>query len=78
MGPEVDAGLDMERFVLRPYRTSTTYSNLKARGEGVFHVTDDVLLLAQTAIGTAVEPPPATRPADVVAGAVLLDCVPLL
>ena len=52
MGPEIDPELNMERFVLRPYRTSTTYANLKARGEGVLHVTDDVLLLAQTAIGT--------------------------
>ena len=50
----------MERFVLRPYRTSTTYANLKARGEGVLHVTDDVLLLAQTAIGAAMDPFPAT------------------
>jgi uncharacterized protein len=73
MGPEVDAGLKMDRFVLRPYRTSTTYANLKARGEGVLHVTDDVWLLARTAIGTALEPPPDTRPADVVAGAILVD-----
>src|SRR5262249_40362699 len=36
-------------------------------------VTDDVLLMARTAIGAPVEPPPATRPADVVAGVVLLD-----
>ncbi len=73
MGPEVDAGMNMERFVLRPYQTSTTYANLRARGEGVLHVTDDVLLLAQTAIGAAVEPPPPTRPADVVDGVILLD-----
>jgi uncharacterized protein len=73
MGPEVDTGLSMERFILRPYQTSTTYANLKVRGEGVFHVTDDVLLLARTAIGTSVEPLPATRPADVIAGAILLD-----
>ena len=63
----------LARFELRPYRSSTTYHNLKARGEGVFHVTDDVLLLAQTAIGVAAAPPPATRPADVVAGRILLD-----
>src|SRR4051794_808418 len=69
MGPRVEP--DFRRFVLRPYRTSTTYRNLKARGEGVLHVTDDVLLLAQTAIGRPVEP--ATRPADVVQGRVLLD-----
>jgi hypothetical protein len=73
MGPEVDTDLNMEQFILRPYRTSTTYANLKARGEGVLHVTDDVLLLARTAIGTAVNPPPATRPADMVAGVILLD-----
>ena len=48
----------MARFVLRPFRTSTTYTNLKARGEGVFHVTDDVLLLAQTAIGAALDAGP--------------------
>jgi hypothetical protein len=74
MGPEVAAGSDLDRFVLRPFRTSTTFSNLKARGEGVLHVTDDVLLLAQAAIGAALEPFPATRPASVVAGAILADC----
>jgi hypothetical protein len=73
MGPEVDPGLSMARFVLRPFQTSTTYLNLKAGGEGVFHVTDDVLLLAQTAIGAAPFPVPATRTADVVAGRILLD-----
>jgi uncharacterized protein len=73
MGPEIDPGWGMDRFVLRPYRTSTTYANLKARGEGVLHVTDDVLLLAQAAIGAAMDPSPATRPAAVVAGAILVD-----
>ena len=58
MGPKVAPDLSMRRFVLRPYRTSTTYRNLKARGEGVFHVTDDVLLLAQAAIGVPVDPEP--------------------
>jgi hypothetical protein len=73
MGPELDPTSSMGRFVLRPFYTSTTYRNLKARGEGVFHVTDDVLLLAQTAIGTAPCPAPDTRPADVVAGGILED-----
>ncbi len=67
MGPKVEPG--MRRFVLRPYQTSTTYRNLKARGEGVLHVTDDVLLLARTAIG--LDPEAAHRPADVVHGRVL-------
>jgi uncharacterized protein len=73
MGPRVGPGASLARFELRPFRSSTTYNNLKARGEGVFHVTDDVLLLAQTAIGAAPTPAPATRAADVVAGRVLLD-----
>ncbi|CAN5749359.1 DUF447 family protein [soil metagenome] len=69
MGPLVEP--DMLRFTLRPYRTSTTYRNLKAIGEGVLHVTDDVLLLARGAIGR-VEPEHApTRPADVVQGRIL-------
>ena len=72
MGPRVDSGMTLARFELRPYRSSTTYHNLKARGEGVFHVTDDVLLLAQTAIGLPPSPAPETRPADVVAGRILL------
>jgi uncharacterized protein len=69
MGPQVDEA--MRRFVLRPYRTSTTYRNLKARGEGVLHVTDDVLLLARSAVGSGVEV--ATRPADVIEGRIILD-----
>jgi uncharacterized protein len=73
MGPRIDPDLSMAQFVLRPFRTSTTYQNLKACGEGVFHVTDDVLLLAQTAIGAAPPPVPATRSADVVEGLILID-----
>ncbi|MGO9469454.1 MAG: DUF447 domain-containing protein [Isosphaeraceae bacterium] len=73
MGPHVEPDLGLARFVLRPFRTSTTYQNLRSRGEGVFHVTDDVLLLAQTAIGVAPQPPPRTGPAAVVHGQILLD-----
>ena len=54
MGPKV--GRDPGRFVLRPYQTSTTYRNLKATGEGVLHVTDDVFLMARAAIGMLPEP----------------------
>lgn len=73
MGPEVPEASEPDRFVLRPYRSSTTYANLKARGEGVLHVTDDVLLLAQTAIGIIPDPFPAVRPASRVDGAILAD-----
>ncbi len=68
MGPRVDA--DMARFVLRPFPTSQTYHNLKSLGEGVLHVTDDVLLLARAALGP-VEPPPPLQPAAAVRGMVL-------
>ena len=44
MGPKVDDA--MRQFVLRPYQTSTTYQNLKRTGEGIFHITDDVELIA--------------------------------
>ena len=69
MGPRVEPG--WRRFVLRPYATSTTYRNLVAHGEGVLHVTDDVLLLARAAIGAVDDVP--TRPAEVVRGAILRD-----
>ncbi len=70
MGPRVDAG--MQRLVLRPFRSAQTYRNLKSHGEGVLHVTDDVLLLAQSAVGE-VEPQPPMRPAERVKGFVLCD-----
>jgi hypothetical protein len=68
MGPRVDAA--MQHFVLRPFRTAQTYRNLKERGAGVLHVTDDVLLLARAALGP-VDPPPALQPATHIDGYVL-------
>jgi hypothetical protein len=68
MGPQVEPA--MTRFLLRPFRTAQTYRNLKAHGEGVLHVTDDVLLLAKAALGP-VEPPPAIFAAQRVRGFVL-------
>jgi hypothetical protein len=72
MGPEVEADRPLARFILRPYRASTTYRNLKLRGEGVFHVSDDVLLLAQSAIGVELDPKPITEAARKVAGMILI------
>ena len=68
MGPIVDEPLT--RLVLRPFRSSRTYENLKQRPCGVFHVVDDVLLLARAAIGE-VRVPPETFPAKKVPGRVL-------
>jgi hypothetical protein len=70
MGPRVDDAMD--RFVLRPFKTAQTYRNLCHHGEGVLHVTDDVLLLARAAVG-AVEPFPEVERATVVLGYVLRD-----
>ena len=70
MGPRVDAA--MTRFLLRPFNTSQTYRNLRAHGEGVLHVTDDVLLLARAALGRLVVLPP-LMPARAIRGWVLRD-----
>jgi hypothetical protein len=74
MGPRLlgDPYAEPQRFVLRPYRTAQTCANLLAHGEGVLHVTDDVLLLATAALGEP-DPPPPMRPAAVVRGWVLAD-----
>jgi hypothetical protein len=70
MGPHVDES--MQRLLLRPFPTSQTYRNLRLHGEGVLHVTDDVLLLARAAIGL-VQPLPDLMPATKVKGHVLRD-----
>jgi hypothetical protein len=71
MGPIIED--NFARLRLRPFPTSTTYANLKRTLRGVFHVTDDVLLLARAAIDR-IPAPPATRPAETIDGAVLVDC----
>jgi hypothetical protein len=70
MGPIVDDALD--RLWLRPFRTSTTYQNLKRSGCGVFHITDDVELLAQAAVGSP-DPLPRLRRAEKVDGMILAE-----
>ena len=70
MGPIVTA--TMSQIQLRPFQTSTTYRNLKRAGEGVFHVTDDVELLAHAAIGQ-VDPLPVLSEAKIVRGHILAD-----
>lgn len=83
MGPRVfpdEMGHDgqMRRFLLRPFQTAQTYRNLLHHGEGVLHLTDDVLLLAQAALGVVgnclTYPLPPVRPAGSVRGWVLEEC----
>lgn len=70
MGPIVNT--ELTRLLLRPFRTSTTYQNLKRTRQGVLNVTDDVELFARTAVG---ELPHAPRlfPAKAIEGAILAD-----
>lgn len=49
MGPRVDR--HFKYLTLRPFKTSQTYKNLVQNPEGVFHIVDDVYLLAQAAVG---------------------------
>jgi hypothetical protein len=73
MGPRLFAPFVLETgsaFELRPFRTSQTAANLKHHPEGVLHTTDDVLLLAQAAIGSV---QPSTRAAERIRGEILLD-----
>jgi hypothetical protein len=70
MGPIVDAGFT--RLLLRPFRTSQTYRNLKRAKEGVLHVSDDVELFAKAAVGRLDELP-SMLPASEVDGVILAD-----
>lgn len=70
MGALVDR--DISSFVLRPYKTSRTYRNLKRTARAIFHVTDDVDLLAKAAVGK-LDPLPNLDPAPDDLGWVLTD-----
>lgn len=49
MGPDVSEQLSS--FTLKPFRSSQTFENLRTTSRAVVHVTDDVELLAASAIG---------------------------
>lgn len=70
MGPTIPPG--GQRLLLRPFPTSQTYQNLRRHPEGVFHITDDALLLARAAIGRLTVFP-ATESARRVRGYILRD-----
>ena len=79
MGPQIDdsqveaaAAGRIERLLLKPFASSQTGGNLLRLPEGVFHVTDDSLLLARVVTGTLATPL-ASRPATAVRGWVLDD-----
>lgn len=68
MGPIVDESLTW--LHLRPFQTSQTFRNLQQQPHGVFHVVDDVLLLAKAAIGK-LDTLPETFAAEKISGRVL-------
>ena len=61
-----------KRIELRPFATSNTYRNLSDSGFGVFHVSDDVELLARAAVGR-IEQAPDTVAAQTIPGRILAD-----
>ena len=70
MGPIVDA--QFTRLLLRPFRTSVTYRNLKRTRQGLLHVTDNVELFARAAVGQLAELP-RMMPATAVEGVIIAD-----
>jgi hypothetical protein len=57
-----------DELVFWPFDATRTLKNLRARGEAIVHLTDDVLLFVESALG---DPHPAMRAASVVAGFVI-------
>ncbi len=55
-------------LVFWPFDATRTLRNLRVRGEAVIHLTDDVLLFVQSALG---RPQPAMRPAQAIDGWVI-------
>lgn len=55
-------------LVFWPYDATRTLRNLRVHGEAVVHLTDDVLLFVQAALG---HPRPAMRPAGAIDGSVI-------
>ncbi len=71
MGPIVEG--DFASLLLRPFQPSTTFSNLSETRCGVFHVVDQVDVIARAAIGQ-LDVLPEVEPAIRVKGFVLTDC----
>jgi len=59
-----------EELVFWPFDATRTLRNLRFRGEAVVHLTDDVLLFVQAALG---HPRPPMRAASLIVGSVIED-----
>ena len=72
MGAEFGPDPEPAQLVLRPFQTSHTFANLQRTGQCVFHLTDDVELIAAAAIGQVEVTPDCFR-FNEINGAVLAD-----
>jgi hypothetical protein len=74
MGAVIDDGDErsIRRMRLRPYQGTATLANLTRTGQAVFHVTDDVELLARAAVDR-LESLPELAPAKAIEGRILAD-----
>jgi hypothetical protein len=59
-----------EELVFWPFDATRTLRNLRGHGQAVVHLTDDVLLFVEAALG---HPHPAMRPATAIDGSVIED-----
>jgi hypothetical protein len=59
-----------EELAFWPFDAARTLRNLRVHGEAVVHLTDDVLLFVQAALG---DPHPPMRPASAIDGSVIED-----
>jgi uncharacterized protein len=59
-----------ETIIIKPFRSTRTLRNLRARGAAVVNLTDDILLFTQAALS---DPHPPTRATATIDGAVLAD-----
>jgi uncharacterized protein len=56
IGPHVDP--ELTQWELKPFQTSTTFANLRFHQRGVFHVTDDALMMAAAVLGLGLSDDP--------------------
>jgi len=76
MGPTVDRleQGELRALIFRPFPDSTTCRNLLRHPEGVFHVTDDVLLFARAVTRHLAHNVPELQAAEVIRGQRLQNC----
>ena len=73
MGPHLESSF--AHFELRPFDTSSTFTNLRRTGCGVLHITDDALLIARAAIGKLDMSALPTVRAQLIEGSIITDSV---